>query len=113
MAYDEELAQRFRDQLDGLPGISEKKMMGGICFLVDGNMIGGASRNKEGLGHFLFRVGKENQEEAQRRFGGEVMEMGGRKMSGFFSVDEDDCDETKLNDWVTFAHAFASSLPPK
>ncbi len=112
MAYDEELAQRFRDLLEGLPGISEKKMMGGICFMVDGNMIGGADRTKDGQGRFMFRVGKENQEEAKARFGGEIMEMGGRKMSGFFFVDEG-CGQERLVEWVNFAHAFASSLPAK
>mgnify|MGYP003950930617 CR=1 FL=1 len=112
MAYDEELAQRFRDLLDGMPGISEKKMMGGICFMVDGNMIGGADRTKDGQGRFMFRVGKENQDEAMRRFGGEVMEMGGRKMSGFFFIDEN-CGDERLKEWVVFAHTFASSLPPK
>lgn len=113
MAYDEELAARFRDCLDGMMGISEKRMMGGVCFLLDGNMIGGADRQKDGRGRFLFRVGKDNHDEALTRPGAQAMEQGGRRMSGFIFVDEDDCDDDALKGWISFALSFVSNLPPK
>ncbi len=113
MAYDEELADRFRDALDGVVGVSEKRMMGGICFLLDGNMIGGADRTKTGERRFLFRVGKENMKEALNRDGARPMEMGGRTMGGFVFVGEQTCTPPVLKDWVSFALRFVSTLPAK
>ena len=84
MAYDEALAERFRAALARRKNITEKRMMGGVCFLVNGNMIGGADRNKSGAGRFMFRVGKDNAEAAEALPGAEQMVQGGRKMSGFF-----------------------------
>jgi len=113
LAYDEELSAQFRDMLDGMVGISEKKMMGGLCFMLNGHMIGGADRNKDGIGRFMFRVGKDNEAEAIDRLGGEVMEMAGRRMSGMFFVGEDECDDKQLKDWLSLALSNAASLPPK
>ena len=64
MAYDDAVADRFRQAVDGLVGISEVRMMGGLCFLVNGNMLGGVDRTKEGIDRLMFRVGKVNQVEA-------------------------------------------------
>lgn len=58
MAYDEQLTDRLRNTLEGLAGLSEKRMMGGVCFLLQGNMLGGADRTKDGAGRFMFRVGR-------------------------------------------------------
>ncbi len=113
MAYDEHLAARFRKALDGLDGISEKKMMGGICFFLNGNMIGGADRTKAGEGRFMFRVGKENEAEALARAGARVMEHGGRRMSGLIFVAEEACGPDALKAWVALALDFVSTLPAK
>ena len=113
MAYDELLAARFRDTLDGVANISEKRMMGGVCFLVNGNMIGGAHREKTGDGRFLFRVGKENDAKARARPGAMPMVQGGRRMRGFILVDADACDGAVLADWVALARSYAESLPAK
>ncbi len=113
MAYDEELTSRFREALGGLPGVSEKKMMGGVCFLLDGNMVGGADRTKAGEGRFMFRVGKDNQEEALGREGAQAMEQGGRRMTGLVFVSEEACDDDALKDWVSLALSFVTTLPPK
>ena len=113
MAHDEELAGRFRSLLEGMAGISEKRMMGGICFMLDGNMIGGADRTNDGTGRFMFRVGKDNEAEALTRSGAEVIEMGGRRMSGMIFVDEEACDDTALKEWVSLALGFVTTLPPK
>ncbi|MBL4757945.1 MAG: TfoX/Sxy family protein [Rhizobiales bacterium] len=113
MAYDEDLTNRFRDALEGHVDISEKRMMGGICFLLSGNMIGGADRTKEGERRFMFRVGKDNEAEALSRTGAAIMEMGGRRMGGMVFVEEEACDEAALKNWVALALSFVSTLPPK
>ena len=113
MAYDEDLAERMRQALEGLGGITEKRMMGGICFMLNGNMIGGADRTKEGQRRFMFRVGKDNHAEALGRPGAMPMEMGGRRMSGFVFVDAEDCDDGDLRDWIALARSFVAELPAK
>ena len=113
MAYDEDTANRFRSALDGMEGISEKRMMGGVCFLLNGNMIGGADRPKDGTPRLMFRVGKDNQAEADKLPGAQPMEMGGRRMSGFYFVDAEDCDEDALKQWMSQALKFVTTLPPK
>lgn len=113
MAYDEELTRRFQEALDGLPGVSEKRMMGGVCFLLDGNMIGGADRAKNGAGRFMFRVGKDNEAEALSRDGASIMEQGGRRMGGLVFVDEDACDDAALRNWISLSLSFVTTLPPK
>lgn len=113
MAYDEALAARFRAALGAADGISEKRMMGGVCFLVNGNMIGGADRTKSGQGRFMFRVGKVNAPRAASLPGGEQMIQGGRKMSGFYFVPEDACSDKVMRAWLDLAFNFAAGLPPK
>ncbi|WP_163272799.1 TfoX/Sxy family protein [Chelativorans alearense] len=113
MAYDEQLAARMRGALEGLQGLSEKRMMGGICFMLDGNMIGGADHTKAGEGRFMFRVGKDNQATALARPGAQPMEMGGKRMSGFIFVDAEACDDYALKAWVSLALGFVGTLPAK
>ena len=113
MVYDKSLAERFRTALGDTAGVSEKRMMGGICFLLNGNMIGGADRSKGGTGRFLLRVGKDNEAEALERKGAYAMEQGGRRMGGFVFVNEDDCDDVSLKEFVDLASGYAASLPPK
>ena len=62
MAYDEEIADRMRAALDGHPGITEKRMFGGICFLLDGNMLAGPVNDV-----VMFRVGPDAYEAALQR----------------------------------------------
>jgi len=113
MAIDEALSERMRAATDGLPGMSEKKMMGGMCFMLEGNMLGGAHREKTGEQLFMFRVGKENEAEAMTRPGATPLVMGGRKMGGMVFVDAEACDDTALRDWVALALDFVGGLPPK
>lgn len=113
MAYDEDLACRFQSALTGTDGISEKRMMGGICFFHHGNMIGGADRAKSGERRFMFRVGKENEAEALNRDGAMPVAFGKRRMGGMVFVDEAVCDDKILKDWVALALRFVSALPPK
>ncbi len=113
MAVDEVLTQLFRDATVGLNGITEKRMMGGICFLLNGNMLGGADRKKTGEGRFMFRVGKEGEAEALSRKGAIIMEQGGRRMSGMIFVAEKECEATALREWVSLAVRFVGDLPAK
>ena len=113
MAYDDAVADRFRQAVDGLVGISEVRMMGGLCFLVNGNMLGGVDRTKEGIDRLMFRVGKVNQAEALSRPGAEPMVMGGRTFGGLVFVPDEACGDQQLRDWVALALSFAGTLPPK
>lgn len=113
MAHDEDLARRYRACLTQGTEISEKRMMGGACFFLNGNMIGGADRRKDGSGRFMFRVGKENEAEALSREGASIVELGKKRMGGLIFVDEKLCDDTVLKDWISLALRFVGSLPPK
>jgi len=98
----------MRAALAGVSGVTEKRMMGGVCFLVNGNMLGGADK-----GRYMFRVGKDQEAEAMARPGANPMIQGGRKLGGFVWVDADGCDAQTLADWIALALRFAGSLPPK
>jgi len=113
MAYDEHTTARFREALGPMTGLSEKRMMGGMCFVLNGNMIGGADRPKDGVSRFMFRVGKDNQHKGNAMPLAQPMEMAGRKMGGFFFVEADDCDEDLLRQWIALALNFVEKLPPK
>jgi hypothetical protein len=112
VAFDEELTERMRAALGNGPAFSEKRMMGGVCFFLNGNMIGGADRSKEGLRRLMFRVGKAN-EVAAGLPGGLPMFLGERPMPGFYFVDADQCDDALLGQWLAVALDHAARLPPK
>lgn len=108
MAIDEDLAERMRVALAGTGAVREVRMFGGLCFMLNGNMVAGTS--KRGL---LVRVGKEQQSEALARPGARGMEMTGRPMEGYVFVDPPPPDEQALRDWLSLAVAFVKTLPPK
>lgn len=112
MAYDSALADRFRTVLAGVEGIGEKRMMGGLCFFLNGNMIGGVDRTKDGRPRFMFRTGKGNHA-AARLPGAEPMIQGGRVMSGMFFANADHCDDELLKQWLDIALSHARKLSPK
>lgn len=111
MAYDEVLALRVRDALGDLKGVTEKRMMGGVCFLLHGNMVCGVDRTKAGAGRFMFRIGKNNPATAKLK-GGDVVAMGNRKMPGFYFVDAE-CSAKDFKSWLFAATKYAATLPPK
>ena len=82
LAFDENLAQRMRIALGDGQEISEKRMMGGVCFFAQGNMVCGADRSKQDEPRFMFRVGKGN-EVAATLSQGIPMVLGDRPMPGF------------------------------
>ena len=113
MAYDEELTGRLRNALAHLDGISEQRMMGGVCFMLRGHMIAGADCSKSEGRRFMFRVGKDNQVKALKRKGACAMEMGGRVMRGLVFVNHEACPDAVLDEWITLAQSFVEALPPK
>ena len=86
MAYDEALAQRIRDLAAGAPKLTEKKMFGGLAFLVGGNMAIAAS----GQGGILVRVDPEESSALVAKTAAEVMVMRGRPMEGWLRVAAED-----------------------
>ena len=108
MALDEDLAERMRVALAGTGAIREVKMFGGLCFMLNGNMVAGTS--KRGL---LVRVGKDQQSLALARPGAKPMEMTGRPMEGYVFVDPAPRDDRELRAWLALAVAFVNTLPPK
>jgi TfoX/Sxy family transcriptional regulator of competence genes len=110
MAYDEELADRIRALLGDRAGLTEKKMFGGLGFMIGGNMAIAAS----GQGGILVRVDPEQSAELVATTAAEPMEMRGRQMAGWLRVDTADvADDDALGEWVERGAAFAGSLPPK
>jgi TfoX/Sxy family transcriptional regulator of competence genes len=109
VAYDEALADRIRELLADEPGVTEKKMFGGLAFLVNGNMAIAAS----GQGGLLVRVDAD-ESEALVKAGARPMEMRGRELPGWVRVDADAVRTKKqLSAWVQRGVSFARSLPPK
>ena len=88
-------------------------MMGGLCLLVNGNMIGGVDQTKAGAGRFMFRVGKENEGKSLARPGASAVEMGGRRFGGFIFVDAEACTPRALTAWVAVALGYVKTLPRK
>jgi len=113
MVYDDKLADRMRNAIGEAANLTAKRMMGGVCFLIDGNMVSGAHREKTGEGLYMFRVGKENEAEALSRPGARPFAPGGRRMGGIIFVPEALCDAGSLRDWVALARSFVDTLPPK
>jgi len=113
MVYDEGLADRMRDAIGEEANLTAKRMMGGVCFLINGNMVSAAHREKTGEGLFMFRVGKENEAAALSRPGARPFAPGGRRMGGIIFVPEGDCDHQSLREWVALARSFVDTLPPK
>ncbi len=108
MPHDPHLAEMMREALSKRSGITEKKMFGTFCWMLNGNMLCGV-----GVGRFMFRVGKERQEEALERPGTLPMDFTGRRMRGLVWVDADATIDAGLDDWIDYAAEFAGSLPPK
>jgi TfoX/Sxy family transcriptional regulator of competence genes len=110
MAYDESLADRIRVVLEGTPLLTEKKMFGGLGFMVGGNMAVAAS----GQGGILVRVDPTEGEQLIATTAAHPMEMRGRAMSGWLRVHtEDVADDEALEEWVQRGATYAGSLPPK
>jgi TfoX/Sxy family transcriptional regulator of competence genes len=105
----EELSERVRTLTPGLH-LSEKKMFGGRCFMLAGNMLVCPMKP----GSLLVRVGPHGYQPALERPGAQPMTMGARTMGGFVEVSGDVLeDDDVLLEWIELARSFVATLPPK
>ena len=110
MAYDEDLANRIRELIAAEPGVVEKKMFGGLAFLVGGHM----SVSVSGKGGLLLHVAPEETEALLAKPHAGPFEMRGRSMEGWLRVDAQGVKtKQQLQRWVQRGVAYARSLPPK
>ena len=110
VAYDERLADRIRELLAGEPGVTEKKMFGGLAFLIGGNMAVAAS----GQGGVLVRVDPTRSDELVATTNARFMEMRGREMPGWLRIGPEDVrTKRELAKWVRMGAKYARSLPVK
>lgn len=108
MPFDPHLADRMRTALKKHDGVAEKKMFGGYCWMLNGNMLCGVE-----VGRFMFRVGAAQQAEALSRPGARPMDITGRPMTGFVWVDAREADGSTLDTWIEMAIRFVTGLPAK
>lgn len=109
MAYDEGLAARIRGAIGDHPALTEKKMFGGLAFLIGGNMAVAAS----GQGGLMVRVAPDETADLLERPGAAPMVMRGKEMSGWLRVGADVLDDATLEYWVDTGTTYAGGLPPK
>jgi TfoX/Sxy family transcriptional regulator of competence genes len=110
MAYDEDLANRVRELIAGEPDVTEKKMFGGLAFLIGGNMSVAAS----GQGGLMLRVDPGETDTLLAKPHAHAFEMRGRQMQGWLRVDDEGIrTKRQLEPWVKLGVAYARSLPPK
>lgn len=109
MAYNEELALRIRVALGGNDGVVEKKMFGGVAFMLAGNMCVGVTGDD-----LMVRVGPDGLDGALAQLHARPMDFTGRPMKGFVYVDSaGTAKDDSLEGWVQRGVAFARTLPPK
>ena len=109
MAYDERLAERVREVLKRRRGISEKKMFGGLAFMVNGHMACGVIGDD-----LMVRVGPDAYDAALKKTGARPMDFTGRPMKGMVYVSpRGHGSAPSLKAWVEQGLSYARSLPPK
>jgi TfoX/Sxy family transcriptional regulator of competence genes len=110
MAYDENLANRIRELIAAEPDVTEKKMFGGLAFLIGGNMSVSAS----GQGGLLLRCDPEETEALVKKPHAARFEMRGRQMDGWLRIAPEGVrTKAQLERWVERGVTYARSLPPK
>ncbi len=109
MAYNEALADRLRVAFGARDDVHEKKMFGGIAFMLRGNMCCGVVKDE-----IMARVGPDQYAEALARPGAREMDFNGRPMNGYVFVAEEGCaGEAGMRSWVEMCERFVLTLPPK
>jgi hypothetical protein len=109
MAYDEDLANRLREATAAEHGVTEKRMFGGLAFLIHGHLAVSAS----GRGGLLLRVDPAKADALLREPQVRPFEMRGRELNGWLHVDTDNIDDANFERLVNHGLAYARSLPPK
>ena len=109
MPYDEGLAQRVREFLADEPGLSEKRMFGGLAFLLKGNMCVGIVKDE-----LMVRVGPDAYHDLVHQPSARKMDFTGKPMKGFVFVEPEGFEsDADLRRWVGHGLAYASALPAK
>ena len=109
MPYDEGLAQRVRELLADEPGLSEKRMFGGLAFLLKGNMCVGIVKDE-----LMVRVGPDAYHDLVHQPSARKMDFTGKPMKGFVFVEPEGFEsDADLRRWVGHGLAYASALPAK
>lgn len=108
MAYDEKLAARVRAVLARRTDVSERKMFGGLTFMVGGHMCCGVNGDE-----LIVRLDPDREDDALERPHARPMDFTGRPMRGFVTVEPEGLNGAQLKRWVQEAVAGAESLPPK
>ena len=110
VAYDEDLANRIREIVQDEPGLTQKRMFGGLAFLINGNMAVSAS----GQGGMLLRVDPTQTPALVQRPEARRFEMRVREMDGWLRIDPSGlATKRQLASWVSRGVSYARSLPPK
>jgi TfoX/Sxy family transcriptional regulator of competence genes len=109
MVYSRSLADRVRSQTQALRGMTEKRMFGGVVFLLHGNMLVGIWQNS-----LIVRLGPEQAAAALKKPDVREFDVTGRPMKGWIMVDPDGLEsDRELKAWLEQAAEFVSTLPPK
>jgi TfoX/Sxy family transcriptional regulator of competence genes len=108
MAFNEALAERIRQGLARKNGIEERKMFGGIGFLLHGNMLVGVWKDS-----LIVRLGPDEGEEALREPHVRQFDITGRTMKGWVLVEPEGVEDDQLTDWIERAMKFVRTLPAK
>ncbi|MCF1743152.1 TfoX/Sxy family protein [Paradevosia shaoguanensis] len=109
-AASDEMAARIRAILGARPDVVEKKMFGGVGFMLNGNMLAGSTAK----GALMVRVSPEGLDTALARPGASVMHMGDKPMKGFISVADEGIEtDEALADWLAFSEGYVRTLPAK
>jgi TfoX/Sxy family transcriptional regulator of competence genes len=108
MAYNQGLADDLRARLEGRPGLSERKMFGGIGFMINENMAVGVSGDD-----LMIRVSKDAHDEALSQVGARAFDMSGRAKGWILLSPDGLSTDQDLGRWVDQSVAHAESLPPK
>ena len=109
MALDDGLVEILREDLAHVTNVTEKRMFGGLCFMLNGNMLCGVHKNGG-----MFRVGKEHEATALAISGARPMDFTGRPMAGFIDVDDALMgDDDRRQQILALAQAYVGAMPAK
>ncbi|MEP7301443.1 MAG: TfoX/Sxy family protein [Caldimonas sp.] len=109
MSFDEGLAQRVREALDSRPGVTERRMFGGLAFMLEGKMFVGISGSK-----LMARVGAQRYQDALALPHVREMNFTGRPMKGYVYIDPQGlARDNELVAWVTWCASYVAGLPAK
>lgn len=109
MSYDRTLTTRIREYFSDRENIEEKNMLGGLAFMLDGNMCVGANDHR-----LMARVGPKQYQSVLQNMHATIMDFTGKPLAGFVYVEpEAIATEKGLHQWIQICERFVSSLPPK